>query len=249
MQASEFVATASAAYPLHPVTLIAFPFVFRRFAQNERSLFSYLSSLEPYGFQEYIKTHALTGNKPPWIRLGDLFDYFTRSMGAGFYRHPHALRWMEAADILERKDSLSPLQRDVVKTVGILNALGEFCHLKATKDVVSLAVSDTLKPNAELHAALTSHINASIITFRKFNKTYRIWEGRDVDIEERIAAINAFLKTVCEEREDHYPPYAMSVTVFTESSDECSVARWITQGKECWEAAEAQESLACYRRA
>ena len=187
MQASEFKATASAAYPLHPVTLVALPFVFRRFAQNERSLFSYLSSMEPYGFQEFIKTHALSNDNPPVVRLSDLFDYFTRSFGAGLYRHPHALRWMEAADILERKDDLSPLKRDIVKAIGVLNALGEFCHLNATESVVSLAISDTPKPSTELRAALESLKEASIVTFRKFNKTYRIWEGSDVDIEERIA--------------------------------------------------------------
>ena len=179
--------TAAAAYPLHPVTLVALPFVFRRFAQNERSLFSYLSSLEPHGFQAFVKTHVLTKENPSVVRLSDLFDYFTRSFGAGLYRHPHALRWMEAADILERKDDLSPLQRDVVKAVGVLNALGEFCHLNATEDVVSLAISDTPKPKADLRVALESLKEASIVTFRKFNKTYRIWEGSDVDIEERIA--------------------------------------------------------------
>lgn len=187
MQASDFKATATAAYPLHPVTLVALPFVFRRFAQNERSLFSYLSSLEPHGFQEFIKTHVLTTDSSPVVRLSDLFDYFTRSFGAGLYRHTHALRWMEAADILERTDDLSPLQRKIVKSVGVLNALGEFCHLNATEEMVSLAVADTAKPNAELRAALDSLTEASIVTYRKFNKTYRIWEGSDVDIEERIA--------------------------------------------------------------
>ena len=186
MQSTEFEAMAIAAYPLHPVTLVALPFVFRRFAQNERSLYSYLSSMEPYGFQEFIKTHNLTNDNPPFIRLSDLFDYFTRSFGAGLYRYPHALRWMEAADILERKDDLSPLQRNIVKVVGVLNALGEFCHLNATEEIVSLAISDISKPNLELRAALESLKSASIITYRKFNKTYRIWEGSDVDIEERI---------------------------------------------------------------
>jgi len=187
MQKSEFEVTATAAYPLHPVTLVALPFVFRRFAQNERSLFSYLSSLEPYGFQEFIKTHALTLDNPPTVRVSDLFDYFTRSLGAGLYRHPHALRWMEAADILERKDDLSPMQRDIVKTIGVLNALGEFCHLNATEEIVSLAISDCAEASVELHTALESLKETSIVTYRKFNHTYRIWEGSDVDIEERIA--------------------------------------------------------------
>ena len=187
MQNADFEAAARAAYPLHPVTLAALPFVFRLFAQNERSLFSYLSSPEPYGFQEFIKTRALTPDVPPIVRLGDLFDYFTRSFGAGLYRHPQALRWMEAADVLERKEGLSPVHREVVKTIGILNALGEFSHLNATEAVISLAVADSASPSAEVKGALKCLREASIVTYRKFNHTYRIWEGSDVDIEERIA--------------------------------------------------------------
>ncbi len=187
MQASDFLTTVQNSYPLHPVTLVALPFVFRRFAQNERSLFSYLSSFEPYGFQEFIKAHPFTPEQPPVIRLSDLFDYFTRNFGAGLYRHPQALRWMEAADALERKGDLPPLHRDVVKSVGMLNALGEFCHLNATEGIISLAVTDSAEPSDELRQALASLKEASIITFRKFNHTYRIWEGSDVDIEERIA--------------------------------------------------------------
>lgn len=187
MQKKDFITTAKAASPLHPVTLVALPFVFRRFAQNERSLFSYLSSLEPYGFQEFIRTHTFTPSNSPLVRLGDLFDYFTKSFGAGLYRHPHALRWLEAADVLERKDDLSPLQRELIKTIGVLSALGEFCHLKATEEVVLLAVADSISLGHEVRDALKSLTETSIVTYRKFNHTYRIWEGSDVDIEERIA--------------------------------------------------------------
>lgn len=187
IQKEDFEMIVRGAYPLHPVTLVALPYVFRRFAQNERSLFSYLSSMEPYGFQEFIKSHALDPDSPPVIRLGDLFDYFTRNFGSGLYRHPHSLRWLEAADVLERKDSLSPLHREVVKTIGVLNALGEFCHLNATEEVISLAISDLACPSTELKEALRFLKEESIATYRKFNRAYCIWEGSDVDIEERVA--------------------------------------------------------------
>jgi hypothetical protein len=187
IQKSEFQATVKAAYPLHPLTLVALPFVFRRFAQNERSLFSYLSSLEPHGFQEFIKTHTFTPQNPPTVRLGELFDYFTKNFGARLYRHPQAIRWLEAADVLERREGLLPLHREIVKTIGVLNALGEFCHLGATEEIVSFAVADSAATDSDLREALKFLKDTSIITYRKFNHTYRIWEGSDVDIEERIA--------------------------------------------------------------
>jgi len=187
MSANEFERVAVAAYPLHPLTLVALPYIFRRFAQNERSLFSYLSSLEPFGFQEFIKQRPMRGKEPEFVRLHDLFDYFTSNFGLGLYRQPQALRWLEAADVLERKDDLSVPHQNVVKTVGVLNALGQFSHLSASAEMISLAVQDTAPPEDAMQGVLGDLREASVLTFRSYNRSYRIWEGSDVDIDERIA--------------------------------------------------------------
>ena len=50
-----------------------------------------------------------------------------------------------------------------------------------------MGVSDSPKPSKKIRAVLDSLKEASIVTYRKFNHTYRIWVGSDVDIEERIA--------------------------------------------------------------
>jgi len=68
------------------------------------------------------------------------------------------------------------------------------------------------------------------------------------DIQPVISAVNRFLVDVCAERDSESRKYAMSVTVFTESSDDTSVSRWISQWRERWQAAETQNSLAHYRQ-
>jgi DNA phosphorothioation-dependent restriction protein DptH len=68
------------------------------------------------------------------------------------------------------------------------------------------------------------------------------------DIQPVVAAIDEYLRTVCDDRPESARDYAMSVTVFTESSDDASVSRWVTQWKDRWEAAEGQTSLGHYRR-
>lgn len=187
MRREDFEGAALAAYPLHPCTLVALPFVFRRFAQNERSLFSYLASLEPFGFQAFLQTHCLNREHPQFVRLEHLFDYFTQNFGLGLFRQPHARRWMEAADVLERKDNLQPHHVSLVKSIGILNALGEFSPLSAREPVIHYALADSPTPTSEVTAALDLLKEQSVLTYRKFNKTYRIWEGSDVDLDEKIA--------------------------------------------------------------
>lgn len=187
MPLDEFKRTAIDAYPLHPLTLVVLPYIFQRFGQNERSLFSYLSSMEPYGFQGFVKTRPMTAETPKFIRIGDLFDYFMSNFGLGLYRQPQALRWLEAADVLERNDDLDTLHREVVKVVGVLNVLGQFSHLSASAGMISLAVQDSVSPDGPLQSILKELRDASILTYRRYKKSYQIWEGSDVDIEKRIA--------------------------------------------------------------
>jgi len=184
---AEFQNIACQCYPLHPSALVALPILFNRFAQNERSLFSYLSSLEPGGFQEFIRNTELTAKSPPFIRLPQIFDYFTTNFGAGLYRQPHARRWLEAADALDREEELSSVHRDAVKTIGMLSVLGEFSHLRATQDVLAVALNDRKQMSAQVRGAIDSLREQSLITYRRFNDTYRVWEGSDIDIEDRIA--------------------------------------------------------------
>lgn len=187
MRKGEFEELCQRTYPLHPSTLVALPFIFRKFAQNERSLFSYLSSLEPGGFHDYLRTHVLSHDKPIFLRLGQLFDYFTINFGSGLFRQPQARRWMEAADVLDRKDNLTPLHGELIKTIGVLGALGEFSPLSATETMIALSLGDTAKMPSALSEGIQFLGQQSILTHRRFNKTYRIWEGSDVDIEERVA--------------------------------------------------------------
>jgi DNA phosphorothioation-dependent restriction protein DptH len=69
------------------------------------------------------------------------------------------------------------------------------------------------------------------------------------DIQPVIAAVDEYLRNVCSERSPGMRGYVLAVTVFTESTDDTSVSRWVAQWKERWESAENQESLSHYRRA
>ena len=187
MRNGEFEEICRQTYPLHPVALVALPFIFRRFGQNERSLFSYLGSLEPNGFQDFLRTHTAQQDSPCFLRLSQVFDYFTVNFGAGLFRQPQARRWLEAADVLDRKENLTSEHGDLIKAIGVLGALGEFSHLSATETMLGISLSDTAKMPSKLRENLRFLLEQSILTHRRFNNTYKIWEGSDVDINERVA--------------------------------------------------------------
>lgn len=68
------------------------------------------------------------------------------------------------------------------------------------------------------------------------------------DIQPVIAAVDEFLRSACAERSAARKDYAFFVTVFSESSDDTSVSRWVTQWKDRWADSENQASLSHYRR-
>ncbi|MFN9650067.1 MAG: hypothetical protein ACK58Z_16660, partial [Pseudanabaena sp.] len=59
----------AAAYPLHPITALVLPILCTRYAQNDRSLFTFLTSAEPYGLQSYLKEFSFDGDRIPLLKL------------------------------------------------------------------------------------------------------------------------------------------------------------------------------------
>ena len=177
-----FVPLASKSYPLHPLVLAALPLLFRGFAQNERSLFAYLTSLEPFGLQWLVQNESQR-----MIRLPDLYDYFVANLSNSLLRHATARRWLEAADTLDRLRTADALQMSALKSIALLSSLGSGSYLRPDDALISLALCDA-PAKTSISLALRGLKQQSAVVFRRFSQSYRIWEGSDVDLEARIAA-------------------------------------------------------------
>lgn len=173
-------------YPLHPTAFVTLPYVFRRLAQNERSLFAYLISGEPAGFQDFLQHHGVG----EFLRLADIFDYLQFNFRWHIASSGKNRVLVEAIERLEGSPDLSPFERDVIKSIALLNWLGSFSQFRATFTLLESAVGGH---NRALHKALQALQKRSLIIYRKLNETYAIWQGSDVDIEERLNAGRQYL--------------------------------------------------------
>ncbi|MDA0242450.1 MAG: hypothetical protein OT477_03470 [Chloroflexi bacterium] len=179
---AEFLALCQQAYPLHPTALVILPHLFRRLAQNERSLFSYLGSLEPFGFQAFLQTYTLGAV----IRLPDLFDYVVANFQGQLYTKMSGRVINETLERLQGATNLSPLATAVLKTIGLINWLAEITDLPPTKAALMAALRSPEIGTAEIQTALGELTKKSIVTFRRFNQSYVVWQGSDVDLDERM---------------------------------------------------------------
>ncbi len=106
MKEEEFLEICKSAYPFHASTLVALPYLFKRLAQNERSIFAYLASYEPFGFQEFLRSHST----PAFLRLPDLFDYLVANFQAKLYASNRARALTETLERLNTATGLNSLE-------------------------------------------------------------------------------------------------------------------------------------------
>jgi hypothetical protein len=177
---------APALLPLDPTVLPVISRAMRRFGQNERSLFSFLSSTEPHGLMAHAQ-QPLDGFSP--YRLYDFFDYlhanFANLLGSG----AHATRWNQVLEILRSADALSVEEEQVLKTVALLNVVDD-PSLAPTRDAVTLAVAgDDKRAQVRVKAAIARLAQeARILYDRGAAGALCLWPHTSVDLDDAFAA-------------------------------------------------------------
>lgn len=176
--------------PLHPVTtLLLWPLFRSKIAQNERSLFAFLTSGEGFGFQEYLRRTVWDGGDPPFLRPAWLHDYVPWALGARAFMGDRAAAWALIEDGIRKLPQNIPSgTEEVLKTLGLISMYGSAVGLRASNTVIDTAVGFDSGPALEV---LAGH---SLVVFRRHAGGYALWEGSDFDPN---AAFSAARERVC----------------------------------------------------
>lgn len=174
----EFEAYAKRAYPLHPLTLAALPLLFRRFGQNERSIFSFLTSGESRALQDFVSSFVREG-RPRLLRLCDLYDYFYANFESHLTSHSGGQAFLEANALISSKGTLSEVECNLIKTVAVLTSLGMQSQINASEAMIGAA----MMPD-KIDGKIKDLLAQSVFVYRKFNKTYALWGGSDIDLRD-----------------------------------------------------------------
>lgn len=168
-------------YPLHPVVLVALPYLFRSIAQNERSLFAFLTANERGGLQERI------GNTDgiDLYRISDLYAYVENTLGPGLFGRAKGRPWVEVSELLKNSKDFPNQQLNILTTVGTLGALNEERALKATKHIVAFAISDDAS-SLYVATGIRSLIEARHLLFSTFRNRIRLAEASDINLDEKF---------------------------------------------------------------
>jgi len=184
--APRLVEQISMTYPLHPTVLPVLVRLFSRFGQNERSLFSFLFSNEPFGLREFAERPA---DKGQFYRLYNLYDYARATFGHKLGLQSYRSHWKYIESVIESFPLDDVIGMQILKTVGLLNLIDAY-NLLASEEGVVLAVSDTgavgKKQTKERLQVLRK--DKRILYFRGEAGGYCLWPHTSVNLDKSYEA-------------------------------------------------------------
>ena len=178
-----------ACWPLHPVVACLLgPISRRRFGQNQRSIFGFLNSSEPGGFQDFLSRAGNPGLFTPSL----LWEYLRLNLEPSIMASPDGHRWALAVDALERCQALGggELHLRLLETIALIDLFKERSGLVPSLDLLTCSFPQL--DSQALTDALAQLQQRSLLIYRKFSDSYSIFEGSDFDVE---AAVGRVLKT------------------------------------------------------
>jgi len=162
--------------PLHPASVCLLTKLAQTsFAQNQRSVFTFLNSSEPLGFRDFL---LRTKNPSALLRPEHLWDYLKANLEGAISMSGEGHKWALVEDCVERAMSLdlSGACARVMKTIGIMYLLG---GIRASRSMLRHCFWDDLS----VDDALRTLQKRSIIIERFHLDAYHPFEGTDFDIE------------------------------------------------------------------
>ncbi len=170
-------------WPLNPVTaLLLGPVSRARFAQNERSVFGFLSSAEPAGFQEFLAgTKVGAGTYDPSM----LWDYLSANFGMALASGPEGSRFSLAFEAIERAGAKGgPQHVALTKAAAVIEFFRNGSGLALADDILAAALPSI--PSEERAAAIKDLLDWAVLIRQPRLGGYALFAGSDFDLEDAI---------------------------------------------------------------
>ncbi len=196
-------------FPLHPTTLPVLVRTMRQFGQNERSLFSFVSSAEPMALQQHASQSVESAGH---YRIHHLFDYVRLNLLPTITTGNSHTHWGVIEAVLASTHVDTAEEEAVLKTVAMLSLL-DAPDLPATEEIISASVGGAKKA---VDDAIKSLRARAVIYERGTVKGLCLWPHTSVNLDELFAkAVEATsgsgdgIKRFCDHvRSEHLVPRA-----------------------------------------
>lgn len=170
-------------WPLNPVTaLLLGPVSRARFAQNERSVFGFLSSAEPSGFQDFLE-HA--SNDGATYDPAMLWDYLAANFGMALAGGNDGSRFSLAYEAIERAGAKGDgIHVALTKAAAVIEFFRNGSGVALSEEFLIASLPQA--PEALVRAAIKDLLDWAVLIRQPRLGGYALFAGSDFDLEEAI---------------------------------------------------------------
>lgn len=197
--------------PLDPlVSILLGPISRRRFSQNERSLFGFLSSHEKFGFREFIAENYIgTNTERKLYQPEQLWDYLHHNLHHLIVTSHDSKAWLEGCDAIHRAEQKgSELHVSITKVIALLTIFGFHHHLHAKREFIANYFYAKGVQKKKVKEAIKDLEEWTIVIYRQNHRALFVFQGSDIDINtmvlEQIEAVSEGVDwtSVCESNQN-----------------------------------------------
>ena len=179
----DVITTLYGCYPMHPVSTFVLPRLSERVAQNERTLFTFISAPGKSTLPDFLDKYNDDCFKV--ITPDQIYDYFEPLFRKEVYSEELHSNYVLAEQILQKLEEGS-LEQKIVKTLALIYILEQFEKLEPTKDEI-VGIYSICYEQAEIEAAINNLIeNKFVIYLKRSNAYLKLKESSNVNIREKI---------------------------------------------------------------
>lgn len=170
-------------YPLHPVSLFLLPRLSEKIAQNERTLFTFLSAEGRFTMSAFIAQQP--ADEEAFILPDLIYDYFQPLMQKEFYTGDiHQQYVLVSAAVQDLSDD--SVETKLIKTIALIYIVGEFEKLSPKADVLLDIYGNLYGYDVVEKALLNLEKNNLMVRLRRNNGFLRLKESSGVDVWQKI---------------------------------------------------------------
>lgn len=170
-------------YPLHPVSTFILPRLSERIAQNERTLFTFISAPGTSTLPAFLDKY--NDDKFDLITPDVIYDYFEPLLKKEAYSGSIYENYHLTEVILERLTPLS-LESKIVKTISLIYILEQFEKIQPSKDEL-VSIYSVRYEVSEINRAIDELIEREYVVYlKRSNNFLRLKQTSGIDVRKKI---------------------------------------------------------------
>ncbi len=168
--------------PIHPFSAIIISEIFTRYFQNQRSIFSFLFSTEPYAFGEFISKKR---ENLILYSLSNLYDYVSYLLKVYSILLPDRELWYVGEHRLKSYNIKNEIEQDIIKIIALIHTFKLTNIIKSDRENLVLALIG--KYNKEMIIETIKRLKESnIILFQEQTESYSLLEDSNININREL---------------------------------------------------------------